>query len=509
MKRKIINVLEIIATVCGLILIIAGCALFIKVNSALISLWGVLVAVLVVTSVACFTSLIIFRKKGEGKGIKISSCVGFFIALAFVVGIAITALVIDFFQPLALTTASQGLLFAGFAITLFGALIGIIFNKKKLTALIACAYIISILFTGVVWANAQPYADFYNCDGAVELFVSGESGYKTFRIPSLVVIDKDYLNAQNKTQYENDILLAMAEGRKDASFDIGEIDLVYKLSFDKGNTWSALKILFSVDGVGKVGNPTAIFDEETGYLNIIYLVGTEKNGYNYQTFNARGKFNFSDGFEFEESILLNTEYDVTLGTGKGDGVNRYTLMPGPGKIIKSKGRLIAPCSNDGYSFALMSDDGGKTWKEGNRTIKGNECEIAIVDENTLIMVSRSNINCSGTHNEQYVRIAYSYDNGENWVNLNEETSLKTPICMSSVCSYDGGIVIAYQDDFFTRADLTVAFSFDKGKTITTKKLYDGASGYACVNTDGEDLYIVAEIGKVNYNEIIVFVKYGG
>jgi len=56
------------------------------------------------------------------------------------------------------------------------------------------------------------------------LFVAGEHGYHTYRIPSLIVSPKG-------------TLLAFCEGRKNNKTDTVDIDLLLKRSFDGGKTW--------------------------------------------------------------------------------------------------------------------------------------------------------------------------------------------------------------------------------------------------------------------------------
>ena len=57
-----------------------------------------------------------------------------------------------------------------------------------------------------------------------DVFVSGEDGYHTYRIPSLVRTDRG-------------TLLALCEGRKQSRSDTGDIDLLVKRSTDGGASW--------------------------------------------------------------------------------------------------------------------------------------------------------------------------------------------------------------------------------------------------------------------------------
>ncbi len=60
------------------------------------------------------------------------------------------------------------------------------------------------------------------------VFVSGEEGYDTYRIPALSVTSQG-------------TLLASCEGRKNGRSDTGDIDLVLRRSEDGGATWGGLQ----------------------------------------------------------------------------------------------------------------------------------------------------------------------------------------------------------------------------------------------------------------------------
>lgn len=70
------------------------------------------------------------------------------------------------------------------------------------------------------------------------------------------------------------------------------------------------------------------------------------------------------------------------------------------------------------------------------------------------------------------------------------------------------IYISYPNDFFTRGNLSVAVSKDNGDAWGIKRLYNGASGYSCItiNSTNTYAYIFAEVGAINYNEVLVFLK---
>src|SRR5688572_21245472 len=97
-----------------------------------------------------------------------------------------------------------------------------------------------------------------------DVFISGQDGYHTYRIPSLLVTPKG-------------TLLAFAEGRKTGRSDAGHIDLVLKRSTDNGLTWSPLQVIAS-DAPNTVGNPCHVIDRDTGtiFLALTHNLGQDR-----------------------------------------------------------------------------------------------------------------------------------------------------------------------------------------------------------------------------------------
>ena len=286
-----------------------------------------------------------------------------------------------------------------------------------------------------------------------------------------------------------------------------------KISFDGGETFGNTITFFSFKNeVGKFGNPTAVFDTDTGLIVLAFMTATEKEDYYYRTTVTRGKLCEDGNIVWEEPKDISLPKDESAVGSSSDGVRSDTLMVGPGKGLKLTagehiGRIIIPASNDGYSFVIYSDDNGITWHRGASAGEGNECEAALLADGTVVMVIRDNTNCSAYHPEQYQRLSYSYDGGETWAIKTADTSLKSPICMSSVCTDNGGrLYLTYPDSFKNRANLTLAESSDGGKTWKIKRLYSGASGYSSVTVTDAKILILAEIGKVNYSESIVLIS---
>ena len=90
---------------------------------------------------------------------------------------------------------------------------------------------------------------------------SGEKGYNTFRIPSIIATPRG-------------TLLAFAEARREGAGDAGDIDLVLKRSQDGGVSWSPLQVVGD-NGPNTFGNPCPVVDRATG---TIWLLTTQNRG---------------------------------------------------------------------------------------------------------------------------------------------------------------------------------------------------------------------------------------
>src|SRR4051812_3131797 len=85
-----------------------------------------------------------------------------------------------------------------------------------------------------------------------DVFVSGEGGYHTYRIPAIIATKKG-------------TLLAFCEGRRGSSSDAGDIDLLLRRSFDQGKTWGPVQMVADM-GTDTVGNPAPVVDQKTGEI---------------------------------------------------------------------------------------------------------------------------------------------------------------------------------------------------------------------------------------------------
>lgn len=448
----------------------------------------------------------------SGTDALISSIVLLVLGVAFLVYLIVKALIVDLFQPIALNTLNMIMLILGCVLMLVAALIAIITKAYVVSDVISATLVLTML-TGAAWAKNQKYGQFHNIVGGPYLLFEGKAdGYSAYRIPSLIVMDKDVLNEKAGTHFKENVLLALVEGRKNSAHDVGVVDMLGKFSLDNGKTWGEQKIIFTFgEEVGKYGNPTVVLDKDTGLLNIVHMSATKATGFNYNTYNIRGKLKDDLTFEWEEPINISLPKDPNIKRGAADGVRADTLMVGPGKAVQIKGgeydgRIIVPASNNGSSFVIHSDDHGLTWQRSEVAGSGNECEAAVLDNGEVVMVVRDGAGCCNYHPRQFQKLSYSKDGGATWYIKEKFTTLKTPICMASVYNNAGKLMLSYPDSFHTRVNLSVGTTAD-GETWTNKLIYGGAAGYSCMDGDKEgNVYVLAEIGKVNYSDAIVFAK---
>lgn len=422
-------------------------------------------------------------------------------------------LLVDYLQPLVLRSSALVLIIVGSVLSFVLCTVALFCGQTITPGLTIVVFTVFDLVLSA-WVSTRKMQEFENVEFTANVFENGECDYSTFRLPVILAVDKAEIAKTYDIELENDPIFAFAEGRKASSKDLGNIDILLKVSTNNGKTWSALKMLLTLGDVdGKMGNPTVVFDKVNGKFIFVYLQAKKENKYEYETFCVRGTLTEELDIIFDEPSLMEIE-KVALGKNhRFDGVTLNTLMPGPGKGVQVKGgehdgRLIMPFSNRGAAFIMYSDDYGYTWAKTGEAGLGNECEITQIDSGEIIMVSRDGRGCTGKHKDCYQKLSYSNDAGETWFETDYQTELPTPICMTSIQGIDNdGLYLSYPHDHLTRCNLSVAKSTDQGRSFEAKTIYSGPAGYSCLttNTSGE-LFCMAEVGKVDYNEALIFVK---
>jgi sialidase-1 len=321
-----------------------------------------------------------------------------------------------------------------------------------------------------------------------DVFVSGQEGYKSIRIPTVLT-----------TQAGS--ILAFAEGRVQPT-DQAENDIVFKRSTDGGQIWSPLKVLHD-DGAHSLNNPTVVQDAKSGRIFCFYqripshLKEASKN-------TATGL----EGPDIYRNFLLTSDddgqtwsapQDVTATTKRPRRAT--TIASGPGIGIQLQrgphaGRLVMPFNEGPFwkwqNYMVYSDDGGKSWtygsdvpgallpnpKHGERS-QLNEVQVAELSDGSLRLDSRQ------FNNGPYRKTSVSSDGGKTWTEVQNMTELTDPSCMAGILRYSfddhagKGLLVHTGPDSTKRERGTVWLSKDDGKTWPTKKLlYPGPYAYS-------------------------------
>jgi sialidase-1 len=349
-------------------------------------------------------------------------------------------------------------------------------------ALKAATLILCVVMAGTVVLRSEEIK--YNDDfSQADLFVGGEGGYKTYRIPALVLTKKR-------------TVLAICEARKNGPADGGDIDLILRRSVDNGKTWSDPILIWS-DGEHTIGNPVPVSDGETG---IVWLVFTKDNNTVYVTSSD------DDGLSWKKPE------DIT-GDVKPAAWEWYASGPGHGIQLKS-GRLLIPCDHkekDVFrSHVIYSDDHGKTWKRGGNSDKNTDEATAVeLHDGVVYLNSRSN------HMKGMRAFAISGDGGETFSKIRFEKDQVEPVCEASTIRFtdegkqDGNRLLFSNPADRTRVKMTVKMSYDEARSWPVSKLInEGKSGYSdLVVIPDMTIGLLYERGEVHYWEKITFARF--
>lgn len=319
------------------------------------------------------------------------------------------------------------------------------------------------------------------------LYQASTEGYHTYRIPALVVSNKG-------------TLLAFCEARKHSSADHGHIEMALKRSFDHGETWTDMQIIWN-DGENTIGNPCPVVDQATG---TIWLSFTWNNDRVFVTNST------DDGATWSEPTEITKEV-------KPPSWGWYATGPTHG-IQLSTGRLLIPCDHrEGSSrdvpmrsHVIYSDDHGHTWKLGGVLgEKTDECVAVETMDGSIYLNMRS---YRGAHRRAY---AWSQDGGETWSEVQLDPTLVEPVCQGSIVrftderSHDRNRVLFSNPASTERRRLTVRLSYDECRTWTAGKvLYEGPSAYSDLGIAADlSICCLYERGKERPYERITFARF--
>lgn len=331
----------------------------------------------------------------------------------------------------------------------------------------------------------------------VPVFTSGQDGYHTYRIPSVIVSPKG-------------TVLAFCEGRKNGRGDTGDIDLVMKRSTDGGKSWGKLEVVWD-EGDNTCGNPCPVIDAKTGTIHLLLThnlrADTEAKIVGGTSAGSRTVWiatTTDDGATWSKPV------EITKSVKK-PGWTWYATGPGIGIQLKS-GRLLVPCDSksDGgkvlESHVIYSDDAGKTWKIGGAVgPQCNECQAVELADGKVMLNIR---NHKGNKRRM---VAISADGGETFSKPMEDDALIEPVCQASILRLPGekGGILFSNPASTKREKMTVKRSRDDGKTWAEPLLlHAGPSAYSCLTIlPGGEIGCLYERGTKSAYEEIVFAKW--
>ena len=278
--------------------------------------------------------------------------------------------------------------------------------------------------------------------------VSATLSYECYKIPSL-------LRIPNSTR-----LLAFIEARRFSCSDAGWIDLLLRTSLDNGKTWGPAQLVVSDVSLRSnssewhtIGDALPVFDRHTRRVHLVFTRDNE------DAFHST-----SDDLGATWATPQNTSAAAIphrgpfCGTGHAAGLQ---LAPD---------RLLVPmyCQGNewtqlgGGAYALLSDDGGQTWRRGgtlgNRT-SGNEWVAAELAPGSGRLIGSLR---SGSFSRLQ---AYSDDGGETWSKPAHVASLPEPLsgCEGAMVRHPNGkLYYSHPDAHLLRQVMNVKVSEDDG-----------------------------------------------
>jgi len=318
-----------------------------------------------------------------------------------------------------------------------------------------------------------------------DLFVSGEGGYKRYRIPALEVTQKG-------------TVLAFCEARKYTGHDSDQIDLFLRRSVDGGRTFGGVQIVASQEG-WVCGNPAPVVDRRTGVIWLL-LCRNLKDGPEAMICEGRAPRTVWVTHSSDDGATWAEPREITAQVKRPEW-SWYATGPGHGVQLAS-GRLVIPCDHivlrerhrrdPYYSHVIYSDDGGTTWAIGGITGEGaNESTAVETEDGWLYLNCRNKYALPDGGN--YRRVAWSRDGGATFSPLIHDAGLPEPICEGSVrrytCANEGGrsrVLFSNPGVLGERASLTVRLSYDECRSWPVSRIiHEGPSAYSdiCVAPD--------------------------
>ncbi|AQZ68111.1 alpha-sialidase [[Actinomadura] parvosata subsp. kistnae] len=346
-------------------------------------------------------------------------------------------------------------------------------------------------------------------------FRQATDGYHTFRIPAAVVTRAG-------------TVLAFAEGRRGSASDSGHIDLVLKRSSDGGRTWGGLQVVATEPQRGTAGNPAPVVLDDGRILLVFVRQGpsaTEEKIRRGQVPAAAGRRVFAQVSE-DDGATWSAPREIT-GSVKKPEWRWYATTPGhavqlrqgehAGRVVVPANHSLPPSGQDNGTegkynggHALLSDDGGQTWRIGyvddnpDGYVNVNETTATELPGGRLYLNTRTDSTAPGTRAD-----ACSADGGQTLeLPFRPQAGLAGPVVEGSVLWCDEPEVLLFSGPAApdARALMTVRASHDHGVTWRVAHTVSGlpAAYSDLVRVDGETVGLLFETGNFGPYESIAF-----
>jgi len=336
-----------------------------------------------------------------------------------------------------------------------------------------------------------------------DVFVAGEHGYHTYRIPSVIIA-------------KSGALLAFAEARRAGAADAGDIDLVLRRSLDRGASWSPMTVIGD-NGPNMFGNPCPVVDRESG---AIWLLSTHNRGTDREKDIINGT---SEGTRTvwvmkttDDGVTWTAPIEITSSV-KPAGWTWYATGPGIG-IQTSNGRFVIPANHAEEatgahrSHLILSDDRGVSWRLGATADEGtNESQIAELADGRLLLNMRNH----PPRPENFRLIATSGDGGRTLSKAAADRSLVEPPAQASLIRLtrkpadDRNRLLFANPAAPRRERMTVRLSHDEGASWPIGRvIHEGPAAYSSlVVLPDQSIGLLYERGTAFPYERITFTRF--
>ncbi|MGH9310331.1 MAG: sialidase family protein [Vicinamibacterales bacterium] len=337
-----------------------------------------------------------------------------------------------------------------------------------------------------------------------DVFVGGDRGYHTFRIPSIIATPTG-------------TLVAFAEGRHDAAADSGHIDLVARRSTDAGATWSPLQVVGD-NGADAWVNPCAVVDRKTGTL---WLLSTQNRAADKEkeitAGSSRAGITVWALKSTDDGVTWSAPIEITASVKRPEWT-WYATGPGVGIQTRS-GRLVIPANHADAagvhrSHLFYSDDGGSSWALGAIAAPGtNESQIVELADGRLMHNMRNHPPKTPAN---FRIVGISADGGRSYAGpLVEDRALIEPPAQASIFRYStsetgGRHRLLFSNPASARRErMTVRVSYDEGQTwAASRVVHEGHAAYSSlvVLPDGR-IGLLYERGEKSAYERLTFATF--